>query len=159
VTAPVHEQRSACHVFLNWQVQHAIRCVCMIVRADSIKNGADEMSGEVVVWHNPGCGSSKNAVEYLSAKGIEPQVYLYLKAKPGKKDIEGVLKKLGMKASGLLRPGEKIGEELGLYAAGVSESAILDAMAQHAKLIQRPVVMTSKGAVIARPKTKIDDIL
>ena len=52
-----------------------------------------------------------------------------------------------------------MGEELGLYGEGVDEAKILDAMAANAKLIQRPVVITDKGAVIARPKTKIDDLL
>ena len=117
------------------------------------------MAVKVTVWHNPGCGSSKNAVAYLEEKGVTPEVYLYLKEKPGKKELEAVLKKLKAKPSGLLRPGEKLGEELGLYGDGVDEGTILDAMATHAKLIQRPVVITDKGAVIARPKTKIDDIL
>lgn len=117
------------------------------------------MAGTVTVWHNPGCGSSKNAVAYLEEKGVTPAIYLYLKEKPGKKEIEAVLKKLKLKPSGLLRPGEALGEELGLYGEGVDEAKILDAMAANAKLIQRPVVITDKGAVIARPKTKIDDLL
>lgn len=113
----------------------------------------------VTVWHNKGCGSSKNAIAYLNDKGVEPEIYEYLKAKPGKAEIRAVLAKLDLPPSGLLRPKEKIGEELGLYGEGVAEDAILDAMAENAKLIQRPVVITDKGAVIARPKTKIDDIL
>jgi arsenate reductase len=117
------------------------------------------MAGKFTVWHNPGCGSSKNAVAYLEEKGVTPEIYLYLKEKPGKKEIETVLKKLGLKPSGLLRPGEKLAEELGLYGEGRDEAKILDAMTTHAKLIQRPVVITDKGAVIARPKTKIDDLL
>jgi arsenate reductase len=117
------------------------------------------MSGGVTIWHNPGCGSSKNALDYLKEKGVEPEVYLYLKEKPGKKQIEAVLKQLGLKPRDLLRPKEALGEELGLYADGVSDAAILTAMAEHAKLIQRPVVITPKGAVIARPKTRIDEIL
>ncbi len=117
------------------------------------------MADKVVVWHNPGCGSSKNALEYLASKGAEVEVYLYLKEKPGKDEIEAVLKKLQENPSGLLRPGEKLGEDLGLYGEGVDQAVILDAMVAHAKLIQRPIVLTAKGAVIARPKTKIDDIL
>jgi len=113
---------------------------------------------KVVVWHNPGCGSSKNAIAYLQEKGIEPETYLYLKAKPGKAEIETVLKALKMKPSELLRPGEKKGEALGVYE-GASEAAILKAMTQEPILIQRPIVITAKGAVVARPKTKIDDIL
>jgi arsenate reductase len=113
---------------------------------------------EVTIWHNPSCGSSKNALAYLQDKGIEPTVFLYLKEKPNKAALQAVLKQLGLKASGLLRPGEKKGEELGLYE-GASETAILNAMVEHSSLIQRPVVITEKGAVIARPKTRIDEIL
>jgi arsenate reductase len=112
----------------------------------------------VTIWHNPGCGSSKNALAYLEEKGLSPTIYLYLKEKPGKKEIQALLKTAGMKASDLLRPKEALGEEMGLYAAA-SEAQILEAMAAHAKLIQRPVVITQKGAVIARPKTRIDEIL
>jgi arsenate reductase len=117
------------------------------------------MPQKVTIWHNTSCGSSKGAMEYLASKGIEPEVYLYLKAKPGKKEIEAVLKALKLKPKDLLRAGEKKGEALGVYAAGVTDAAIIDAMAVEPILIQRPIVITAKGAVIARPKGKIDDIL
>ncbi len=113
----------------------------------------------VTIWHNTSCGSSKNALAYLQDKGVEPQVYLYLKEKPGRAEIQAVLDALGVAPSGLLRPKEKAAEDLGLYAEGVDEDVILDAMAANARLIQRPVVLTDKGAVIARPKTAIDAIL
>lgn len=112
----------------------------------------------VTVWHNPSCGSSKNAVEYLKEKGLEPELYLYLKARPGRAEIEALLQRMQARPSQLLRPKEPLGEELGLYA-GASEETILAAMVEHAKLIQRPVVLTPKGAVIARPKTRIDEVL
>lgn len=111
----------------------------------------------VTVWHNPACGSSKNAVAYLQEKGVEPAIYLYLKERPTKAALKAVLKQLKLKAADLLRPGEAKGEALGVYGAG--EEAILDAMAAEPILIQRPVVITAKGAVIARPKAKIDEIL
>lgn len=97
-------------------------------------------------------------MEYLESKGLEPEVYLYMKEKPGRARLEAVLKQLQLKPSELLRPGEKKGEELGLYH-GASEEAILEAMCEHPILIQRPIVITEKGAVLARPKGKIDAIL
>lgn len=112
----------------------------------------------VLVWHNPGCGSSNNAVEYLRAKGIEPEIFLYLKEKPSKAQIETVLKAGNMLPSALLRPNDKQAQELGLYD-GASEASILEAMATHSKFIQRPIVITAKGAVIARPKTRIEEVL
>ncbi len=113
---------------------------------------------KVTIWHHTSCGSSKGALEYLKSKGIEPTVYLYMKEKPGKTELQAVLQKLGMKPSELLRPGEKKGEELGLYE-GAPEGAILEAMSEHPILIQRPIVITEKGAVLARPKSKIDALL
>ena len=113
----------------------------------------------VTVWHNPSCGSSRNAVAHLRENGLEPELYLYLKEKPGAGEIEAVLARLGMKPSELLRPKEKVGEERGLYAEGVDEAVVLAAMVEEPRLIQRPIVLTDKGAVIARPKAKIDAIL
>ncbi|MBI1340056.1 arsenate reductase (glutaredoxin) [bacterium] len=113
----------------------------------------------VTIWHNPGCGSSKNALDYLKEKGVEPTVYLYLKEKPDTAALKAVLKQLKLKPSGLLRPKEAAAEEMGLYAPGADEDAILAAMATNSKLVQRPVVIGPKGAVIARPKTRIDDVL
>lgn len=113
---------------------------------------------KVVIWHHTSCGSSRGALEYLKSRGLEPEVYLYMKEKPGRAELESVLKKLNMKPSELLRPGEKKGEELGLYE-GASEETILQAMSEHPILIQRPIVITEKGAVLARPKNKVDAIL
>jgi arsenate reductase (glutaredoxin) len=118
-----------------------------------------ESMANVTIWHHTGCGSSKNALAYLEAKGIEPDVYLYIKEKPGKAEIAAVLERLNLKPSELLRPDQAQGAELGLYEPGVPEDQILEAMAQHAILIQRPIVITDQGAVIARPKTRIDEVL
>ncbi|MFZ4602249.1 MAG: arsenate reductase (glutaredoxin) [Caulobacterales bacterium] len=119
---------------------------------------AAQAAAAVTVWHNPACGSSKNAIAYLEEKGVQPEIFAYLKAHPTKAQIKAVLKQLKLKPADLLRPNEAKGEALGVYA-GASEEAILEAMAAEPILIQRPIVITEKGAVIARPKTRIDDVL
>jgi arsenate reductase len=119
---------------------------------------AAQAAAAVTVWHNPACGSSKNAIAYLEEKGVAPEIFAYLKARPTKAQIKAVLKQLKLKPADLLRPNEAKGEALGVYA-GASEEAILEAMAAEPILIQRPIVITEKGAVIARPKTRIDDVL
>jgi arsenate reductase len=113
---------------------------------------------EITIWHNPGCGSSKAALAYLDEKGVTPTVYLYMKEKPGEKELKAVLKLLKLKPSELLRPGEKKGEALGVYDM-TDEDAILNAMAENAILIQRAIVIGPRGAVIARPKSRIDEVL
>lgn len=113
---------------------------------------------KVIVWHNPKCSSSRKALAYLAERGIEPEIYLYLQEGPSKAKIKDVLKLSGLKASQLLRPKEAIGQELGLYE-GAKEADILDAMAEHPILIQRPIVITPKGAAIARPIEAIEPLL
>ena len=112
---------------------------------------------KVTIWHNPNCGSSRKALAYLNERGIKPKIFLYLKERPSRTKIEKVLKLAGLKPSEALRPKEAIGEELGVYES-VSETAILDAMARHPILIQRPIVITDKGAVIARPPDALPEI-
>jgi arsenate reductase (glutaredoxin) len=115
---------------------------------------------DVTIWHNPGCGSSKNALQYLSDKGITPTIYQYLKERPTRAQLETLLKQLKLRAADLLRPNEDQAKKLDLYRDDATEDEILEAMAAHPKLIQRPVVVvTERGAVIARPKTRIDDVL
>jgi arsenate reductase (glutaredoxin) len=114
---------------------------------------------DVTIWHNPGCGSSKNALQYLRDQGIEPQIYLYLKERPTRAEIETLLERLQLPAVDLLRANEDDGERLELYRDDATQDEILEAMAAHPKLIQRPVVVTAHGAVIARPKSRIDELL
>lgn len=114
---------------------------------------------KIIVWHNPSCGSSTAAVKYLRENGHEPELFLYLKEKPDAQKIRDVLKSFRIKPSELLRPKEAKGQELGLYEGQAGEEEILAAMAAHSSLIQRPIVITVKGAVIARPKGRIDDII
>jgi arsenate reductase len=113
----------------------------------------------VTIWHNPGCGSSKNALNDLLARGVEPVVYQYLKERPSRDTIEDVLARLQISAKELLRPDEAKGEELNLYRDDVTDDEIITAMVAHPKLIQRPIVITAKGAVIARPRGKIAEEL
>jgi arsenate reductase len=112
----------------------------------------------VTIWHNPKCGASRNALAYLREHGIEPEIFLYVQENPSRSKIEKTLKRAGLKPSQALRAKEAIGEELGLYEAP-SEKAILDAMAEHPILIQRPIVVTPKGAVIARPSDKLNELI
>jgi arsenate reductase len=91
----------------------------------------------------------------LRDKGIEPDIYLYVQEKPGKAEIEAVLKKTGLKASELLRRKQPEAAEL----AGATEAQILAAMARQPILIERPVVIGRRGAVLARPIEKLDAVV
>ncbi|MGE3302448.1 MAG: arsenate reductase (glutaredoxin) [Hyphomonadaceae bacterium] len=110
---------------------------------------------KVTIWHNPKCSTSRNALARLREKGIEPAIYLYAEEKPAKAEIEAMLKKLGVTASALLRRKQEEAKAL----AGATDAQILAAMAQDAMLIERPIVIGPKGAVLARPIEKLDAVL
>ena len=112
----------------------------------------------IVVWHNPRCSKSRNGIKYLDEKGIEYEIRRYLDNPPSKDEIRDVLKKLGMSARELMRTKEKIYKELNLKEVD-DEEKLIEAMAEHPKLIERPIVINGDKAVVARPENRIDEIL
>ncbi|WP_292656809.1 arsenate reductase (glutaredoxin) [Nitratifractor sp.] len=116
------------------------------------------MSERIVVWHNPRCSKSRNGIKYLDEKGVEYEVYRYLDEAPTVEEIKTVLKKLGMSPRELMRTKEAIYRELGLKNVN-DDAKLIEAMAEHPRLIERPIVIRGEKAVVARPETAIDDIL
>ncbi len=112
----------------------------------------------VTVWHNPRCSTSRKALERLDAAGVTPEIYLYLKESPDAAAITALLAKLELPASGLLRAKEALAGELGLRESNDNDS-IIAAMVAHPRLIERPVVIGPKGAVVARPLDALDRVL
>ena len=113
----------------------------------------------IVVWHNPRCSKSRAGIKYLDEKGIEYEVRRYLDEPPTKEELKEVLRKLGMKPPReLMRTKEKIYRELGLKDVEDDEK-LIEAMVEHPKLIERPIVIKGGKAVVARPEKKIDEIL
>jgi arsenate reductase len=109
----------------------------------------------VTIWHNPKCGTSRSALARLREKGVEPTIYLYVEEKPSKAEIEAVLRKLKRRPSELLRRRQPEADAL----EGASETQILAAMVKTPILIQRPIVIGKKGAVLARPIETLDAVL
>ena len=113
---------------------------------------------KIVVWHNPRCSKSRNGIKYLDEKGVEYEVRRYLDEPPTPEEIREVLRKLGMRPRELIRTKEKLYRELGLKEVEDDEK-LIEAMAEHPKLIERPIVIKGEKAVVARPETRIDEIL
>ena len=111
----------------------------------------------VEIWHNPRCSKSRQALALLEERGIEPTIVRYLDDPPTKSRIKEVVKLLGGEAISLVRKKEALFGELDLKDA--SSSKLIDAMAEHPKLIERPVVITEKGARIGRPTEAIEEVL
>jgi arsenate reductase len=112
---------------------------------------------KVEIWHNPSCSKSRQTLALLKDRGMEPTVVRYLDNPPSRDRLEEVLGLLGLKPSELARKKEAAWKEIGLKGAG--EKAVLDALLEHPKLIERPVVITDKGAAIGRPPESVLDVL
>lgn len=113
---------------------------------------------KLTIWHNPKCSKSRQALEILNEKSVDADVVKYLENTPSKEEIKDVLAKLNISARELMRTKEDIYKELGLKDE-TDEEKLIDAMVENPKLIERPVVITDKKAVIGRPPEKILEVL
>ncbi|KPD26391.1 MULTISPECIES: arsenate reductase (glutaredoxin) [Pseudomonas aeruginosa group] len=114
---------------------------------------------ELILLHNPRCSKSRAALELLEARGLQPQVVRYLETPPSATELKAILAKLGLPARQLLRTGEEEYKALGLDDASLGEEALIQAMAAHPRLIERPVLLAGDRAVIGRPPEKVLEIL
>lgn len=114
---------------------------------------------ELTLYHNPRCSKSRGALELLEARGLAPTVVRYLDTPPSAAELRALLAKLGMSARQLLRTGEEEYTRLGLADAGLSEDRLIEAMASHPRLIERPILVAGEKAVVGRPPEKILEIL
>lgn len=114
---------------------------------------------EIVIYHNPKCGSSRKTLELLRAHGIEPHVIEYLKTPPSRATLRDLAKRIGAPLSALLREKGTPYAELDLGREGGTDDEILDAMEEHPILLNRPVVATSRGVRVCRPPETVLEIL
>ena len=112
-----------------------------------------------VIWHNPGCSTSRFVLDALREAGIEPGVRNYLKDPPSQAELSEALKTLQIGARQLLRQKNTPYHDLGLDDPALSDDALIAAMAEHPKLIERPVVFSPKGARLCRPTETVFDLI
>jgi arsenate reductase len=113
----------------------------------------------VTVFHNPNCGTSRNVLEMVRQAGHEPEVIEYLKTGWTAEGLKGLFKAAGLTPRDAMRTKGELAGELGLLESGVSDDAILAAMVEHPILVERPIVKTPKGVVLARPKERVSEVL
>lgn len=113
----------------------------------------------VTLYHNPNCGTSRNALALLKQAGVKPTVVEYVKAGWTANQLKALFAKMGMSAREVMRVRGTPAEELGLTDPGATEDQIIQAMTQHPILVERPIVDTPKGAVLGRPVQKVADVL
>ncbi|WP_288430324.1 arsenate reductase (glutaredoxin) [uncultured Agrobacterium sp.] len=113
----------------------------------------------VTIYHNPACGTSRNTLAMIRQSGEEPTVIEYLKTPPSRQDIAALAEKIGVPLRALLREKGTPYSELGLADESLSDEALLDAIEAHPILLNRPIVVTEKGARLCRPSEVVLEIL
>ena len=113
----------------------------------------------VTIYHNPACGTSRNTLAMIRQSGAEPVIIEYLKTPPSRAEIVSLAQKIGVPLRSLLREKGTPYAELGLSDESLSDDALLDAIEAHPILLNRPIVVTDKGARLCRPSELVLEIL
>jgi arsenate reductase len=113
----------------------------------------------VTIYHNSGCGTSRNTLALIRNAGVEPTVIEYLKTPPDRARLVDLLKRMGMRPRQLLREKGTPYGELGLAANHWTDEQLIDQMLAHPILINRPIVVTPWGVKLCRPSEVVLDIL
>ena len=119
----------------------------------------DPIATDIIVYHNPACGTSRNTLAMIRNAGIEPHVVEYLKTPPSRTLLEQLIARAGMRPRDLLREKGTPYAELGLDDESLSDAALLDAMIAHPILINRPLVVSPLGVKLCRPSELVLDLL
>ncbi|ABS66127.1 arsenate reductase [Xanthobacter versatilis] len=114
---------------------------------------------DVIIYHNPACGTSRNTLAMIRNAGIEPHVIEYLKTPPSRTLLAELIARAGLTVRGALREKGTPYAELGLADEALSDDALLDAMMAHPILINRPLVVSPKGVRVCRPSELVLDLL
>lgn len=117
------------------------------------------MTTDIVIYHNPECGTSRNALAMIRNAGIEPHVIEYLKTPPSRTLLVSLLERAGMSPRDLLREKGTPYAELGLADPDLSDAALIDAMMDHPILINRPLVVSPLGVKLCRPSETVLDLI
>ena len=114
---------------------------------------------DVVIYHNPDCGTSRNTLAMIRNAGIEPHVIEYLKCPPSRALLKDLIARMGITPRGLLRDKGTPYAALGLGDPSLSEDALIEAMMAHPILINRPIVVSPKGVRLCRPSDAVLGLL
>lgn len=116
-------------------------------------------SPTAILYHNPRCSKSRQTLELLRERGVEPEIIEYLKTPPTAAELDRILKLLDREPRELMRTGESEYRELGLDEPGLDRAALIQAMVDHPRLIERPILVTGKRAALGRPPEDVLEIL
>ena len=114
---------------------------------------------DVVIYHNPACGTSRNTLAMIRNAGIEPHVVEYLKTPPSRALLGHLLARAGLSVRDALRKKGTPYAELGLADPALSDAQLLDAFEAHPILLDRPLVVSPRGVRLCRPSETVLDLL
>ena len=114
---------------------------------------------DVIIYHNPDCGTSRNTLAMIRNAGIEPHVIEYLKTPPTRLLLRQLIDRMGIPVRDVIREKGTPYKELGLDDTSLTDGQLLDAMMAHPILINRPIVVTPKGVRLCRPSEAVLDLL
>lgn len=114
---------------------------------------------DVVIYHNPQCGTSRNTLGLIRNAGVEPHVIDYRKCPPSRALLVELLGRAGLSVRDVLRKKGSPYEELGLGDPALSDARLLDAIEAHPILIERPLVVSPRGVRLCRPSERVLELL
>jgi len=114
---------------------------------------------DVIIYHNPACGTSRNTLALIRHVGIEPHVIEYLKSPPSRAMMMGLVERMSVPLRGLLREKGTPFAELGLGDPDLTDDQLLDAIEAHPVLLNRPIVVSPLGVKLCRPSEAVLDLL
>ena len=114
---------------------------------------------DIIIYHNPACGTSRNTLGLIRNCGAEPRIVEYLKTPPSRAELVSLIDRMGISARDLLRKKGTPYDELKLDDPALSDDQLIDAMMAHPILINRPIVVTPNGVKLCRPSEAVLDIL
>lgn len=113
----------------------------------------------VKIYHNPRCSKSRETLQLLQGRGVEPEVIKYLDTPPSREELTGLLAMLGLEPRDLMRRKEAVYRELGLDDAALTRDQLIQAMLEHPVLIERPIVVANGKAALGRPPERVLEVL
>ena len=114
---------------------------------------------DVIIYHNPACGTSRNTLGLIRNAGVEPHIIEYLKTPPSRAMLMSLIERMGIPVRSVIREKGAPYAELGLSDPSLCDDALLDAMLAHPILINRPIVVSPKGVRLCRPSEEVLDLL
>lgn len=114
---------------------------------------------DIIIYHNPACGTSRNTLAMIRNAGVEPHVIEYLKTPPSRAMVQELVARMDIPLRALLREKDTPFAELGLGDPNLTDDQLLDAIAAHPMLMNRPVVVSPKGVRLCRPSEDVLDLL